>query len=266
MIAALTMYEIDETGEAHNRIWRSISGHLREQGFTNIPSELTRGRADSENWSSPELFLAQTCGYPLMTQYADRLHLVATPVYEALGCEGPNYRSWIVVRNHAPYRSLSDLKGSRAAINGSDSQSGFNALRHSIAPYAEQGNFFSNIKISGGHRASLAMVAKGEADVAAIDCVTYATIQRYHKDEVDRLRILGQSQSVPGLPYVTSRQEWVEPLRSALEVMIKDPAIDDARKAIFLKDIKYLKFEDYQPILAMRDAAAAVLLTGDAGI
>ena len=44
---------------------------------------------------------------------------------------------------------------------------------------ASGGRFFSRVVTSGSHPASVAAVARGEADVAAIDCVTYALLDRY---------------------------------------------------------------------------------------
>ena len=53
------------------------------------------------------------------------------------------------------------------------------ALRALIAPHAASGRFFAEVRVSGAHSASLAMVARGEADVAAIDCVVHALLARH---------------------------------------------------------------------------------------
>ncbi len=64
-------------------------------------------------------------------------------------------------------------------INGRDSQSGYSALRAIVAPYAGGGRMFSDVSVSGSHRASLRAVAEGRADVATIDAVCWAMAERH---------------------------------------------------------------------------------------
>ena len=56
-----------------------------------------------------------------------------------------------------------------------------NALRAVIAPLAEGGRFFAEIIETGGHAASLDLVAAGGADVAAIDAVSLALFALYRR-------------------------------------------------------------------------------------
>ena len=74
--------------------------------------------------------------------FTDHLKLLATPIYSAPGCDGPNYRSLIVIAADHPARILDDLRGGICAINDWDSQSGLNVLRHIIAPLGQKGRFF----------------------------------------------------------------------------------------------------------------------------
>src|SRR6266404_4455866 len=94
---------------------------------------------------------------------AGGLQLVATPCYDAPGCDGPSYCSILVVAAGSQATSPADLQGKRAAFNTPDSQSGMNALRAVIAPLAEGGRFFAEIIETGGHAASLDLVAAGGA-------------------------------------------------------------------------------------------------------
>ena len=126
-----------------------------------------------ELWLAPDLFIAQTCGFPLTHRLKDRVTLVATPVYTVDGCAGGSYHSVIVARQDSDVRSLDDVAGKVAAFNGYDSQSGWNALRHSLIGKGAP----TRILETGGHRKSVAAVREGRADVAAIDCVTYAGLQ-----------------------------------------------------------------------------------------
>src|ERR1700756_5014993 len=93
-------------------------------------------------WRRPDLLLSQTCGYPYVLGLHEHVQLIATPRFDAPGCEGANYSSVLVTRNDTPFDSIEACRGARAAFNSADSNSGYNALRHSVAPHAKNGRFF----------------------------------------------------------------------------------------------------------------------------
>jgi ABC-type phosphate/phosphonate transport system substrate-binding protein len=68
------------------------------------------------------------------------------------------------------------MRGTICAVNGRESHSGMNALRALVAPASHAGRFFAEVKVTGTHAASIAMVQSSAADIAAIDCVTHALI------------------------------------------------------------------------------------------
>lgn len=199
-----------------------------------------------------ERLLWQTCGYPLTHDLHGWVRLVATPVYRAEGCEGAGYRSAIVVRTDDRARGLADLRGRIAAVNGWDSQSGMSALRHAVAPMARDGRFFGEVMLSGRHAASCAAVRDGAADVAAIDCVTWALLNRHDPYAVDGLRVLAWSEPAPGLPWVTRFQAdagLIETLRHALAA--------PAPPALLIERFETLPYGAYERILALERAAVA---------
>ena len=56
---------------------------------------------------------------------------------------------------------------------------------------------------TGSHLASMEAVASGQADLAAIDCVTWSLTKTSRPDLAARLRIMGMAPCmVPALPYV----------------------------------------------------------------
>ena len=65
-----------------------------------------------------------------------------------------------------------------------------NLLRAAVAPLAEGGRFFGSVVVSGSHLRSVEMVASGEADVASIDCVSFAHFQRLYPSLVSGVRVL----------------------------------------------------------------------------
>ena len=167
--ASLSMYDLPELRASTDAWWRGLAQAFRDAGLQSVPDALTRGVDLETLWLSSDLLLGQTCGYPLTHVLAGRVTLVATPVFAVEGCEGPHYRSALIVRRDDDARHLADLRGRRAAVNYRGSHSGWNILRHEVAPLAEAGSFFAEVVDSGSHGGSMAAVAEGRADLAAVD-------------------------------------------------------------------------------------------------
>ena len=66
-----------------------------------------------------------------------------------------------------------------------------------------RGDFFSEVVFSGSHRQSLRELQQENADIAAIDCVTYALLQRHQPQALAGLVAIGWSPAAPGLPLIT---------------------------------------------------------------
>lgn len=207
-------------------------------------------------WRRDDLLLSQTCGFPLIHGLAPHVRLIGTPHFEVPGCHRQRYRSAIVVRAEDGPATLAGCRGTRAACNGPDSHSGMNALRHAVAPLASDGKFFSAIVPTGSHLASLAAVASGNADVAAIDCVTLAFAAEHHPVLVTGVRQIGFTRAVPGLPFIASRRASMplaRRVRSALrDVLHEDPGL---RARLHLGDIVRSTVADYLPIASMEQEA-----------
>jgi ABC-type phosphate/phosphonate transport system substrate-binding protein len=259
-LASLPMYDLPELASATAAFWQGLARHLRRAGIADAPDMPPAGPALPDHWLSPELLLSQTCGYPLLHGLKDRVRLVATPCYAAPGCEGPTYCSVIIVPREVPAATLADLKGCQAAFNSLDSQSGFNALRAAIASLAEAGRFFGQAIETGSHVASLELVAAGGADVAALDCVSFALFQRCGWPAMERVRVLARTASAPSLPFITAAatdDERLLRLRQGLRAAMADPALAQAREALLLRDIMLLPDSAYDVILDMERAAIA---------
>ena len=205
LIAALPMYDLPELQIATDQLWAAIAKRLKSEGIK-APTQLLRGPALDSIWLNKNLLLAQTCGYPLVTSLAGKVAYLATPCYDAPGCDGPRYCSAIIVRAADPASTLAELRGRRCAINTPDSNSGMNLLRAAIAPIANGKPFFAETTLTGSHAASIAAIASNEADIAAIDCITWAHLQTHRPDLTRPLKILAWTQQTPGLPLITSTQ------------------------------------------------------------
>ncbi|MFX4222798.1 MAG: phosphate/phosphite/phosphonate ABC transporter substrate-binding protein [Thalassobaculum sp.] len=258
-ITAMTMYDLPELQAATDAWWGTIARHLAATGIDEVPATLTRGRPVAVNWRDPALLLTQTCGYPLTHAHADDLTAVAVPDYRAEGCGNGLYSSAFVVREDDPAETLADLRGRRAAANGPDSQSGCNALRIAVAMIAGGSDrFFSEVLWSGAHRQSLAMVRDGQADIAAIDGVTFALVGDAAPDEVAGLRVLDWSASTPALPYAVRRNLDGDSRARILEGLLAagaDPDAAAARDTLRIARLLPARDADYAVMVEMREAA-----------
>ena len=259
--ASLPMYDLPELRQATDAGWTGLARAFAAEGLDEVPSNVERDIDLSEEWRDPGLLFSQTCGYPLTHAFAGIVQPVATPVYAAAGCAGPKYSSAIIVRADDPAQALADLRGRTAGINYSTSQSGYNVLRHMVAPLAVDGRFFGAVVETGGHPGSIAAVADGRADVAAVDCVTYALFQRAQPDAVAGLRVLTYSPQVPALPYVTSAGADADRLcrlQAGVQRALADPDLADTRAALLIDGAEPLPVDAYQPILDMEAEALAL--------
>jgi len=215
------------------------------------------------HWRDDRLLLSQTCGYPLVELLPD-VQLVGTFLSSAQGCDGQRYRSWLVVRSADENLTLSDFRGRRAVCNSNDSHSGFNSLRYVIAPLAQDGKFFSATRFSGSHRQSLAALRAGEADIAAIDCITWALLRRNFPQELAGLEIIGETPLCAALPLITSAKTsaaTLEKLRSALSELTSDKRYQDLLAESLIGGFSVTEREFYDEVQAWEKQAAALGVT-----
>ncbi len=258
-VASLPMYDLPELRPALDAFWAGIARHLRREGVTDAPAALAQGQLGSALWSAPDLLFSQCCGADLTGAFAGSLRPLATPCYHAPGCRGPDYASVVVVAEDAAVSSLEGLRGKVVAINDPHSHSGMNALRALIAPLSRGGRFFAAVEVSGAHAASLAMVARGEADVAAIDCVTHALLARHRPAALIGTRALCETARAPAPPLVTradAGEDLIERLRAALRAACEDPGLAAARDDLLLAGIEVLPPSTYRRIIAFARLAA----------
>ncbi len=252
--ASLPMYDLPTLRPATERWWRGLAGHLRAAGIDGVPERLHTNDDPMTLWRDPELLLSQTCGYPLTHALSGHLQLIATPVYRAPGCDGACYASVILVHKASGAERLDELRGRVCAYNSCVSQSGYNVLRAMIAPLAGGPPFFERVLPTGSHGESARAVGQRRADVCAIDCVTYALMQRYVPALLAGTRTLTWSPKAPGLPYVTRvglDSETLVRMRAALTQALADPTLAGARDALLIADMVELPLAAYDAIPAM---------------
>ncbi len=250
-------YDGPEMRPAINAFWASLRTHFNAAGISNVPVALDRGRPYGVDPDGACLF-TQTCSYTLFTTARGQFTVLAAPGYDAPGCEDTLHCSFIVVRDTSYIERIEHLRGKSFAINEMNSNTGMNLPRAFFSRGHQDGVFFSEVVLSGSHVQSADLVSRGRIDAAAIDCVTFALLQRYRPAAVQRLRILARTPSTHTPPFVTSsrtKPAEVEALRTALRTFFTDPATRPVRDAMLLVGFDYYDESAYEPVIKLeRDA------------
>ena len=198
-------------------------------------------------------FLAQTCGYPLCMYFHDKVEVVAVPIFDFDGCKKNAYSSILIGRK-------SDTEPKVAAVNSVGSMSGnvllFSALgskRTNGMKKIFTGSHFESIQAQRSRRKpsssffyhqisvlfcdSEKRVKDGEADCAAIDCVTFALLRKFNPTHLEGIVEIVRSEHFFGLPLVCDVKSDCELLRSALQ-----NTQDDETARLLLKKIGIIGF------------------------
>ena len=144
------------------------------------------------------------------------------------------------------------------AVNTPDSNSGMNVLRHAVASGNVDGRYFSRVLASGGHLYSLQAVARGEADIAAIDCVSYQLIEDQWPELVNQVQTIGYSVETCALPFVmpntligsTDCAAIIDQLNQAFA-----SCSDSVRDRLHLTGFASVNLRDYEGIIEVENSA-----------
>jgi hypothetical protein len=216
-IASLPMYDWPEMHAETDAEWAQIRAAMPE---LDLPAALTRPDDRpgflNDHWRDPALVFSQCCWGPLNVGMIRHLLPLAQPDYGPyLGGRGPFYRSAMVMRDTGetpPVMAVpatsgaafpsQPLKGQRFAFNDTESKSGYRGLAVDLG--GDPADFAAALVQSGSHRQSVRMIADGRADVAVIDCRSWALAQRF-EPVAAALRVVGWTSERMGIVYVTSR-------------------------------------------------------------
>jgi len=103
------------------------------------------------------------------------------------------------------------------------------------------------------------MVQRGAADVASLDSVTHALLGAHDPDSLAGTRVLCETPSAPGLPYVTAAatsDDDIERLRQGLAAACADPNLAEVRTLLLIDGVEILSERTYDRILDMENEAA----------
>ena len=254
-VAFLPMYAVRGAQAHADALWDGLRDAIRNGGI-DAPERVAHFVPRLEGWLHPDLILGQTCGLPYITKLCNRVELVGTPDYGVEGCPPGFYHSTLVVSSVDPRTRLSEFSGSVLAINGKDSQSGYGAIMLASAPYVREGRFFDRAIHTGSHEASMRLVARGLADIAAIDSVTWRMSRRFDP-QTSGLKVIGTTEPTPGLPFIAAAGKPAAKLFDAVRTGIT--ALPEAtRQAFGLRDVLPLQKRDYEAIMTNLAQAEAV--------
>lgn len=261
MHASLPMYNLPEMRDANAAFWHAVRTESAKGGDTGLPETLDATARPVPDRIAPGTVFTQVCGWPLRTIFAGQAAVLGVPCYDAPFCAGPDHAGIFVVNRGSRFGSLADLRGSRFLLNSHHSNSGMNLPRRALAGLGARAPFFAAVTDTGSQPMNLERIARNEADVTAVDCVTHAFFARHRPALAARLRVLAPTLPSPTLPFVTA-VDTPPPLRDALAAALHRvataPEWAEARAGLLLRDILPPGTADYA--IPLRYAAEAAEL------
>jgi ABC-type phosphate/phosphonate transport system substrate-binding protein len=212
VIAALEGYDWLETQNELNAFWRDVAKQIRANGF-DAPLALDRHTPPHLFWQRDDVLIGQTCSRPYRSTHHRRFAVLGSLRFGIPGCEHGGYHSVIIARPGLSVCGM-DQHSLRVAVNSRCSQSGWAALHRWLGQSKVADD---DVVITGSHRASIRCVARGQADVAAIDAVSWHLALRF-EPAASEVSVRETTPTTPGLPIVTRRRfgPLIPHLRDAL--------------------------------------------------
>jgi len=255
------MYAVTPAVEA---AWRSLLERITvEAGVTFDYVAYPAPQPLETLWARPDLGCVFMCGYPVALQLADVVPLAA-PIPAAPWAAGrPVYRSDLIVREDAPYRTLEDTFGGRAGWTVEHSHSGFNAFRHHLLRYrtpsrqALYGEMVPNLVTA---RAILDAVREGRIDVGPLDAYWHLLIAQHNPTLTAGVRVL-ESTAVATLPaFVTAAStpaSTIDALRTAFAAASQQSWFGEYAGPLLIAGFAAVDTQDYARTLDWDRAAKA---------
>ena len=214
-----------------------------------------------ELWARPDLGCVVMCGYPwVVAPEPPRLLAGPVPSPPRYG-NRPVYVSDFVVPADSRFESLEDTFGHRFAYSTAHSQSGYNAARYHLLDYRtpERPNLFG--EVLGPYMrqgAVLDALAKGEADIAAVDGFALDLLRHHDPGSANRVRVIATTEAAPIPPMVTSlgaddaaRERLVDALLSVETA----PEMEATREALLLRRFEPMAPETFTELVERERAA-----------
>ena len=245
MIACLDMYNWPESAAVFDMFWEKVHAGLAERGFDAPPSLSQKGEDLRSAADDASLLLGQVCGITYARDNDERPRFMPLGAFIVNDADLPagSYSSVLITRKDAAI-DLDNPQSFSVAVNGYGSLSGWTVLAQYFSGQSATSPF-ADVVISGGHRNSAHMVATGQADLAALDVISWIMLERFEPALTAGLNRVGITPPRPGLPLVTSMHHDQE-LLAALNAAITE-AMDTAEVKAAMASIGILGLHQNDP-------------------
>ena len=255
------MYAVTPAVEA---AWRALLEHITREAEVALDYLPYPAPQPLETlWSRPDLGAVFMCGYPIALKLAPVVP-IAAPIPRVKWAEGGAvYRTVLIVREDAPYRTLGDTFGGRAGWTVEHSHSGFNALRHHLLAYrtpqrpALYGQMVGNLVTA---RNVLDSVRAGRIDVGPLDAYWHLLMARHAPDLTDGVRVLSSTEVAPMPAFVAAASappDMIGRLRGAFLAARGQSWFAPLADPLLLEGFAEVGEESYAPLLQWERAAKA---------
>lgn len=207
-------------------------------------------------WQKPDLGLTFLCGRPYL-QAGARHQIIGAPLGPDSGTEAA-YCTLLLARSSSLWTCVEDSFGSRLGHMPAHSQSGYNALRFLLAPYAGGGRLYASHTELETPAACLNALCDGSVDVIPMDSYFYSLLVSSSSRWKDELTVLGRS-PLTAMPFLAASPGLdsgvVTALRGALESWSRSSCGEELRRELCMKGFSLPIPSDYA-VLAEQEAAA----------
>lgn len=236
------MYPFAHLRHHWDRLWDRIAFEL-----PGAPAALSWGHHLHDLWRDPALLVGVTCGWPLVTQLEGAVEVVGTFDPAVPWAGGGHYRSVLVASKPLSFVEWRRTPGTVAAVNGTDSLSGWVSLCQAWGGRPE------HVLVTGAHVESLRAVARGEAHVASIDALSFELAVESEPAIAGAVHVVGHGPLVPALPIVTScaHAERVPEIRTAVSAAVGDPDMAAVCAALRIRGFVALDRTDYDGLISL---------------
>lgn len=166
-----------------------------------------------ELWKRPDMGLVFLCGRPYV-QAGSRHRIVGAPLGPEAG-EKAVYRTLLLARASSGWTRVEESFGGRLGRMPAHSQSGYNALRYLLAPYAAGRKLYADVVELETPADCLRALLEERADVVPIDSYFYSLLVSTQREWQAKLTIIGRS-PLTAMPFLAASPEAEESAVSAL--------------------------------------------------